>query len=172
MDLSTSGVALLALVAVVVFLLIYIVAGSGKSKRNAILIVGRSGTGENKSVGKTALLKQLKNNEQPKYGLLPSLVVNSAEINVNGKPVRVMDVPGMVPSLLEDLLDSAKGIVFMIDSSEIRDNARRDAEILHDVLTHGSIMKEKIPLLIFCNKSDLIASSSPDVSIGIRDLQR
>jgi len=64
MDLSTSGFALLALVAVIVLLLIYAAAGSGKSKRNAILIVGRSGTGENKSVGKTALLKQLKNSEQ------------------------------------------------------------------------------------------------------------
>mmetsp|Transcript_25286 Transcript_25286/g.36397 ORF Transcript_25286/g.36397 Transcript_25286/m.36397 type:complete len:83 (+) Transcript_25286:52-300(+) len=64
MDLSTSGFALLALVAVIVLLLIYVAAGSGKSKRSAIMIVGRSGTGENKSVGKTALLKQLKNSEQ------------------------------------------------------------------------------------------------------------
>lgn len=100
---------------------------------------------------------------QPMYGLVSSLEVNRARFEVNGKPVEVADIPGLLPSLLEEALDEARCVIFVVDCSRIDLEARRDAELLHEVLTHDTVFTNKTPVLVFCNKFDLPSASSPEV---------
>ncbi|KAK9932217.1 hypothetical protein M0R45_019463 [Rubus argutus] len=89
------------------------------------------------------------------------------EKSKNGKlePVHLVDVPGH--SLLRPKLDETSclkqlGIVFVVDALEFLPNLRAASEYLYDILTKASVVKKRIPILILCNKIDIVTAHSKE----------
>lgn len=135
---------------------------SRRDTRNAVLIVGISGDSDAPAVGKTALFKALRYGELPKHGTVPSMSVNDATFVPHGlsqsaPPLRWIDFPGH-PRLrykLHSYIKMAKCIVFVVDGQRFTAQARKDAELLYDILTDPFVADRCTPLLVFCNKSDV-----------------
>jgi signal recognition particle receptor subunit beta len=71
---------------------------------------------------------------------------------------RVVDIPGhqRVRYMLRDYLPGASAIVFLVDS--VNFEVRPVAEYLYDLFTNKIIRKKKMPILIACNKKDIITA--------------
>lgn len=129
-----------------------------KDKRDTLLLVGISGESDSPSVGKTSLFTVLRDGVFPKYGTVPSMQPNQAQIWLpdTNLLVNVVDYPGH-PRLLYKLteyLSRAKGIIFVVDGELFTAQARRDAALLHDILTNPVVANKATPVLIFINKTD------------------
>nr|KAJ3420964.1 hypothetical protein HK105_004842 [Polyrhizophydium stewartii] len=78
---------------------------------------------------------------------------------------RLVDLPGheKLRFKLGEYLDSAKGILFVVDSSKIRrdDTVRAAAELLYDILSDPVAVDGDLPMLVLCNKSDELLALSP-----------
>lgn len=139
-----------------------------RDTRNAVLILGISGENDNPAVGKTAIFKALRNGWLPKHGTVPSMTVNDAIFIPHGtsqptNALRWIDFPGH-PRLRHKLhayLSIAKCIVFVIDATLFTAQARKDAELLFEILTHPVVSAKATPLLVFCNKSDSPLHAKP-----------
>ena len=72
-----------------------------------------------------------------------------------------MDVPGhpRVRHKFEEYADRTRGIVFVVDSAEFLSQKTEIAEQLYEVLTNAVLQKQRVPLLLACNKSDLGAKA-------------
>lgn len=144
-----------------------------RDDRDAILILGISGDGDAPAVGKTALFKQLKNGRQPAFGTTTSMQPNDATFSPSSHEncsIRWVDFPGH-PRLrpkLSQYLTKARGIVFVVDGSRFFAQARRDAELLYEVLTNATVSKKATPILIVANKADLTPTSVTPASIRTR----
>lgn len=57
-----------------------------------------------------------------------------------------------------DFLPVTRSIVFVIDSTSVSRQIRPVAEYLYDVLAKPIVQKQRIPVLIACNKSDMITA--------------
>jgi signal recognition particle receptor subunit beta len=57
-----------------------------------------------------------------------------------------------------DFLPVTRCIVFVIDSTSISRQIRPVAEYLYDVLAKPVVQKQRTPVLITCNKSDMITA--------------
>ncbi|XP_076945244.1 uncharacterized protein LOC143616241 [Bidens hawaiensis] len=132
---------------------------------NTIVLTGLSGG------GKTVLFYQLRDGSshqgtvtsmEPNEGLF---VLNS-ETSKKGKikVVHLVDVPGhsRLRPKLDKYLSRAAGIVFVVDAVEFLPNCRAASEYLYDILTKASVVKNKIPLLIFCNKVDKVTAHTKE----------
>lgn len=135
-----------------------------RDNRNAVLILGISGESDAPAVGKTAIFNALRYGSLPKHGTVPSMVVNDATFNPSGTsqstpPLRWIDFPGhdRLRHTLNSYLAVAKCIVFVIDAQRFTAQARKDAQLLFDVLTNPVVADKATPLLVFCNKSDTAA---------------
>lgn len=133
---------------------------TGRDTRDAAVIVGISGEGDAPAVGKTALFKALRYGQQPKYGTTPSMVVNEGIFSPKQATppllVRWVDFPGH-PRLrpkLSEYLRQARCVLFVADIGRFTAQARRDADLLHDVLTHPVVVKRATPVAIVLNKCD------------------
>ncbi|KAI0565705.1 Signal recognition particle receptor beta subunit [Gracilaria domingensis] len=129
-----------------------------RDRRNSLLLLGISGESDASSVGKTSLFTVLRDGVFPKYGTVPSMQPNEADIYLPGTNacVPIVDYPGH-PRLhykLPEYLLRAKCIVFVIDGELFTAQARRDATFLHDILTSPGVAKNATPILIFINKTD------------------
>lgn len=134
---------------------------SKRDKRNAVLILGISGDSAEPAVGKTALFKALRDGALPKHGTVPSMAVNDQVFVPHGTAqsdpaLRWIDFPGhaRLRHRLRAHLAVAKCIVFVVDAQRFAMQARKDAELLFEVLTDPVVARNATPLLIFCNKSD------------------
>ncbi|MED6140552.1 hypothetical protein PIB30_094266 [Stylosanthes scabra] len=107
-----------------------------RAKSNTIVLTGLSGA------GKTVLFYQKRKT----------------------KPVHVVDVPGhsRLRPKLDEYLPQAAGIVFVVDALDFLPNCRSASEYLYDILTKGSVVKKKIPLLILCNKTDKVTAHTKE----------
>eukprot|EP00188_Purpureofilum_apyrenoidigerum_P000947 Plantae.Rhodophyta-Purpureofilum_apyrenoidigerum.ctg14803.p1 GENE.Plantae.Rhodophyta-Purpureofilum_apyrenoidigerum.ctg14803~~Plantae.Rhodophyta-Purpureofilum_apyrenoidigerum.ctg14803.p1 ORF type:complete len:261 (-),score=49.30 Plantae.Rhodophyta-Purpureofilum_apyrenoidigerum.ctg14803:573-1355(-) len=159
-NLVGPAVALVVLVLMVLTVVLVLRRRSADAKGDTLVIVGRSAVGEEPAVGKTALFKQLKHGEQPPYGLVTSVQPNISTLVVEGKDLKAIDVPGMVPSMLRETLGQARAVVFVLDASRVDQQARSDAEFLYDVLTNDFVVRRRVPVLVFCNKADLYSAST------------
>jgi signal recognition particle receptor subunit beta len=141
------------------FLLRFIFSKGLSSGGNAFLFLGLSGS------GKTALLCWLKD------GTLPETVTSIKEndctftLGSKGTSVRVVDFPGnqRLRSRLETFLPAARGIVYLIDSVESRAQLAQNAQFLFDLFTNKTQNKRRTPILIACNKTEMITAKSKDV---------
>ncbi|GIL76514.1 hypothetical protein Vretimale_6020 [Volvox reticuliferus] len=138
------------------FLLLILKFVSGKKRGNTVLLVGPC------NGGKTTLFYCLKD------GSTGAITVASMQENEgwcqvrNDKDrvvgsVRVMDLPGhpRLRSKLEHYLKNASAVVLVIDSADITPNKTEAAEDLFEVLTHPTVARRRLPVLLACNKSDL-----------------
>lgn len=132
---------------------------TSRDLRNSVLILGISGEADSPGPGKTSLFNVLRYGSLPKHGTLPSMIVNEATFETTGlsNPVGWVDFPGhpLLRHQLPQYLATAKCIVFVIDIATFSTHARKDAQLLYYVLTSPSVAKSNIPVLLFCNKSDL-----------------
>lgn len=144
-----------------------------RNNRNVMLLLGISGDGDEPAVGKTVLFKFLKNGRQPEHGTTPSMQPNDDVFTVSSSDnlsTRWVDFPGhpRLRTKLGEYLDKAQGIVFVIDGSRFSAQARRDAELLFQVMTNKTVSKYSTPVLILANKSDITPPSINPASIRTR----
>eukprot|EP01133_Synstelium_polycarpum_P001178 gene1178-1355_t len=96
-----------------------------------------------------------------------SIAPNKGQYKGSKKTAALVDIPGhekMKPSLPQHLA-AAACVVYLIDSSTFMSNSTREAQALYDILVESNVYEKKIPMLIFCNKTDL------DSSIAESDIQ-
>ncbi|KAF9626674.1 hypothetical protein IFM89_038769 [Coptis chinensis] len=136
-----------------------------RTKSNTVILAGLSGS------GKTLLFYQLRDGSSHQ-GTVTSMdpnegtfVLHSESAKVGKiKPVHVIDVPGhsRLRTKLDEYLPQAAGLVFVVDALDFLPNCRGAAEYLYDILTKGSVVKKKIPVLILCNKTDKVTAHTKE----------
>nr|CAB3495668.1 unnamed protein product [Digitaria exilis] len=74
------------------------------------------------------------------------------------------DVPGhaRLKPKLDEVLPKAAGLVFVVDAQDFLSTMQDAAEYLYDTLTKASVVKKKVPVLIFCNKTDKVTAHSKE----------
>ncbi|RLN17524.1 signal recognition particle receptor subunit beta-like [Panicum miliaceum] len=80
------------------------------------------------------------------------------------RPVHIVDVPGhaRLKTKLDEVLPKAAGVVFVVDAQDLLSSMQAAAEYLYDTLTKASVVKKKVPVLIFCNKTDKVTVHSKE----------
>ncbi|AQK52212.1 hypothetical protein Zm00014a_035809 [Zea mays] len=153
-----------AVVAVTILLLI--VASCLKSSRpNTIVLSGLSGS------GKTTIYYQLRDGSSHQ-GTVTSMEENSDTFVLHSeqerkdkvKPVHIIDVPGhaRLKPKLDEVLPKAAAVVFVVDAQDFLSSMQAAAEYLYDILTKATVVKKKVPVLIFCNKTDKVTAHSKE----------
>ncbi|EFH59780.1 predicted protein, partial [Arabidopsis lyrata subsp. lyrata] len=79
-------------------------------------------------------------------------------------PVHLVDVPGhsRLRPKLEEFLPQAAAIVFVVDALEFLPNCRAASEYLYDILTNANVVKNKISVLLCCNKTDKLTAHTKE----------
>jgi signal recognition particle receptor subunit beta len=75
------------------------------------------------------------------------------------KKVHVIDISGNLRQRQRNFhiyKTSAKAIIFVIDSTTIEKDIKRVSDYLYDILRDKYLQYQRLSLLIFCNKQDLI----------------
>ncbi|VVA99528.1 unnamed protein product [Arabis nemorensis] len=136
-----------------------------RTKSNTVLLSGLSGS------GKTVLFYQLRDGSTHQ-GAVTSMEPNEGTFVLHTenikkgktKPVHLVDVPGhsRLRSKLEEYLPRAAAIVFVVDALEFLPNCRAASEYLYDILTNTSVVKNKIPVLLCCNKTDKVTAHTKE----------
>ncbi|CAG8432916.1 4745_t:CDS:2 [Diversispora eburnea] len=138
---------IIALFVVTIFI-VFINLFTNRTKKDTFLILGQSDS------GKTLLYVKLRYKQSTQTHT--SMKENEGYIMIedNGKPlikepIHIVDVPGHEKLRFKflDFVPITRGIIFLIDSSTCVKN---------------DISKRKIPILIACNKSDLITALPPE----------
>lgn len=84
------------------------------------------------------------------------------------KKIPLIDIPGNLRIRQRDLnvnKNSAKAIIFIIDSTTIKQESKDVSDYLYDILREKSFRQQRLPLLIFCNKQDISNDSESIDSI-------
>ncbi|KAG7555310.1 Signal recognition particle receptor beta subunit [Arabidopsis suecica] len=140
-------------------------------KTNIVLFSGLSGS------GKTMLFNRLRDRSSHR-GVVTSMEPNEGtsvlhtkitmvekdlHFGFSGitKPVHLLDVPGHSPKL-EEYLPLATALVFVVDAMDFLPNCRAASEYLYDILTNASVVTNKIPVLLCCNKTDKVTAYTKD----------
>ncbi|CAD6269200.1 unnamed protein product [Miscanthus lutarioriparius] len=153
-----------AVVALTVLLLI-VASCLKSSKPNTIVLSGLSGS------GKTTIFYQLRDGSSHQ-GTVTSMEENNDTFVLHSeqerkgkvKPVHVVDVPGhsRLKPKLDEVLPKAAGVVFVVDAQDFFSSMQAAAEYLYDILTKATVVKKKVPVLIFCNKTDKVTAHSKE----------
>lgn len=95
-----------------------------------------------------------------------TFVLHSEEERQKGKlkPVHVVDVPGhaRLKPKLDEVLPKSAGVVFVVDAQDFLSSMQAAAEYLYDILTKAAVVKKKVPVLVFCNKTDKVTAHSKE----------
>ncbi|CAO3676724.1 unnamed protein product [Rhizopus stolonifer] len=85
---------------------------------------------------------------------------NEGAILLSNKTFDLVDLPGheRVRFRYIDFLPVTQSIVFVVDSTTLNKQIRSVAEYLYDVLAKPQVQKNRTPVLIACNKSDMITA--------------
>nr|CAG4645770.1 EOG090X0C7N [Lynceus sp. MCZ IZ 141354] len=87
-----------------------------------------------------------------------SMKENTIDYFANEKKLKLIDVPGherVRYKFIDGYKNSAKGIIFMIDSATFTKDLRDVAEFLYILLTDGSLGSKVKSVIVLCNKQDL-----------------
>ncbi|KAI8819894.1 signal recognition particle receptor beta subunit-domain-containing protein [Fimicolochytrium jonesii] len=130
--------------------------------RDTVLIAGVSGA------GKTVLYTQLR------YGKTvethTSMEKNEGRFvpfgyaRKDARPIHIVDLPGH-EKLRYQYTEHASltgRVIFVIDSTTIAREIRSVAEYLYDILANRFTQHHEIPILMVCNKSDLLMALKPE----------
>lgn len=149
---TPEGLAIAILLTVALGLLLLLALGSGKKKRGSYVVI----TGPVNS-GKSTLFFQLRDGSEHN-GVVASMQQNEGVSSLpSGKNARILDIPGhhSFRTTLDKSLEGAAGVVFVVDAVEMSSRRVEEAEMLYEVLTNPSFYKQRLPLLIACNKADM-----------------
>ncbi|KAF8928363.1 hypothetical protein BGZ58_009701 [Dissophora ornata] len=130
------------------------IVGAKRNSKNTILLTGLP------FAGKTVIHYMIKNNKAVET--VTSMKENEANLVLTeGKaPIHIVDIPGheRLRFKFSEFMPIARAVVFVVDSSTASRQIRFLAEYLYDILGDKFAQDEKIPVLIACNKSDLLTS--------------
>ncbi len=87
-----------------------------------------------------------------------SLILENPSSDRPSKKIHVIDVPGNLRIRQRDFnanKSSAKAMIFVIDSTTIRNESKDVSDYLYDILREKTFRQQRLPLLIFCNKQDI-----------------
>lgn len=126
--------------------------GAGSKKRGGyVLLAGPVNS------GKSSLFFQLRDGSEHN-GVVASMQQNEGVCSLpSGKKARIMDVPGhhSFRTQLDKSLEGAAGVVFVVDAVEMSSRRVEEAEMLYEILTNPAFFKQRLPLLVACNKADM-----------------
>ena len=122
------GLAVVVLL-VVIWIVVRLFGGASRSSGSSVLFVGPC------DAGKTTLLLQLRDGTTHQ-GTVASMVMNEANVKVRGdmpnaRPIRIVDIPGhprLRNRLLDEQANSARGVVFLVDSVDFMPKKSEVAE--------------------------------------------
>eukprot|EP00123_Amoebidium_parasiticum_P000944 comp11894_c0_seq1/m.6541 comp11894_c0_seq1/g.6541 ORF comp11894_c0_seq1/g.6541 comp11894_c0_seq1/m.6541 type:complete len:251 (-) comp11894_c0_seq1:236-988(-) len=161
-DDETTALALLATVLVVVMTFVFfLVGGKAQARGNSVIFTGLQGA------GKTVLFTQLRDGR-----VLPTYTTQTAnqglirlsEETEDLKTLPVIDIPGhsrLHHDALNKWAPAARAVVFVVDSSTLRARILDVAGCLYDVLTQNVMHTRRVPVLVLCNKQDIMTSLEP-----------
>ncbi|XP_060761882.1 signal recognition particle receptor subunit beta [Neoarius graeffei] len=151
-------VALAVVIITIVFLRFFL---GTKKTRKAVLLVGLC------DAGKTLLFSRLLT------GRFIQTVTSITECKATYKAKKekatswtLVDIPGhdnLRAQFMEKFKDSARAIVFVVDSATFQKEVKDVAEFLYSVLTDSVLMKNAPTMLIACNKQDITMAKSAKV---------
>ncbi|PCH37841.1 nucleoside triphosphate hydrolase protein [Wolfiporia cocos MD-104 SS10] len=150
-------VASLAAAIIIMIALVLLTRRNSAARGDVILLVGLP------DAGKTAIMTTLTYKQT-----LPthtSMQANSVVVPLGDKSCRVIDIPGhpRIRDQFREYIPSARGIVFVVDSSTVSRNGPAAAEHLHQVMhaiTSLPPSKATPSLLILAHKCDLLKSTA------------
>jgi len=140
-------------------------SGARGARGNTVLLVGLC------NVGKTVLFLQLRDGKFRTTQTSMKENRDTFEVHSNHakegkrkKTITVVDVPGhqRLRSTLHDFLPTARSLVLVVDAVDFAEQTRPTAELLYDLLTNKNVTARKLPILIACNKKDLMTAVSND----------
>ncbi|KAG0368742.1 hypothetical protein BGZ54_001224 [Gamsiella multidivaricata] len=130
------------------------IAGRKRNSKNTILLTGLP------FAGKTAIHYMI--NFDKNVETVTSIKENEADVVLTeGKsPIHIVDIPGheRLRFKFSEFMPIARAVVFVVDSSTVARQTRILAEYLYDILADKFAQSERMPVLIACNKSDLLTS--------------
>ncbi|XP_045498459.1 signal recognition particle receptor subunit beta [Colias croceus] len=126
--------------------------------RNSVLLTGLS------DAGKTLLFVRLVYSQYRQT--FTSMKANVEEYITTNNTLRLVDLPGqerLRNKFFDQFKNSAKAIVYVVDSVTIQKEIRDVAEYLYTILVDPVIQSNCPPLLILCNKQDQPMSKGSQV---------
>ncbi|CAM4798962.1 unnamed protein product [Rotaria magnacalcarata] len=87
-----------------------------------------------------------------------SMTLENSSSDRPWKKIHVIDIPGNLRIRQRDFntnKSSAKAIIFVIDSTTIKEESKDVSDYLYDILREKSFRQQRLPILIFCNKQDI-----------------
>jgi len=139
-----------------------------RSSRRGVLIIGSCGS------GKTTLLAQLVHNKPVET--YTSMVENTGSyISSSGKLLHLIDIPGherVRAAVLEKSSNSARGVVYVVDSATVSKQVKDVADYLYKILSDPVLYNNRPSVLVVCNKQDvpLVKSSEGVQSLLEREI--
>ncbi|KAF4076778.1 hypothetical protein AMELA_G00219060 [Ameiurus melas] len=146
-------------IAVVIITIVFLRYFLGtKKSRNAVLLVGLCDS------GKSLLFSRLLTGTFVKT--VTSITENKATYRAKNEKATswtLVDIPGhdsLRTQLLEKFKESARAIVFVVDSAIFQKEVKDVAEFLYSLLTDSVVTKNAPTMLIACNKQDITMAKS------------
>ncbi|KAG8445532.1 hypothetical protein GDO86_010341 [Hymenochirus boettgeri] len=147
-----------ALLVVLLTLVLWKILRRSQTSRTAVLLLGVSDS------GKTLLFSRLVTGKYKKTQT--SITASSAVYrlkNDKGSSLTLVDIPGhesLRLQYLEQHKSSARALVFVVDSSAFQREVKEVAELLYQLLTDGTLLRNVPSILIACNKQDISMAKS------------
>ncbi|CAG9786624.1 unnamed protein product [Diatraea saccharalis] len=141
-------ITLLSVVILIFTLLIWWCFTRRRHQRTCILLAGLSDS------GKTLLFVRLAYSQ---YRQTFTSMKENVEEYITTKSLRLVDLPGqerLRNKFFDQYKNSAKAIIYVIDSVTIQKEIRDVAEYLYTILLDSVVRGNNPPLLILCNKQD------------------
>jgi Predicted GTPase len=82
------------------------------------------------------------------------------------KNIKIVDLPGedrLRNKFFDQYKSSAKGIVYVLDSSTVQKTLRDVAESLYVILADPQVQSSRVNILVCCNKQDQTLAKSSSV---------
>eukprot|EP00310_Coccolithus_braarudii_P014505 CAMPEP_0183338496 /NCGR_PEP_ID=MMETSP0164_2-20130417/5768_1 /TAXON_ID=221442 /ORGANISM="Coccolithus pelagicus ssp braarudi, Strain PLY182g" /LENGTH=231 /DNA_ID=CAMNT_0025508353 /DNA_START=48 /DNA_END=743 /DNA_ORIENTATION=- len=145
-----------------IFVLLFLCRGAGKSRGNKLVLFGPEGG------GKTALAMQIRfgrasptlTSMQSTAAMctLPGETIDSPP----GPSVELVDVPGSGRLRVQLLAEagSAGVLACVLDATSLQRQCKEAAGMIFDVLTNDLVVSRALPLLVVVNKNDVRGSAS------------
>ncbi|KAF9291914.1 hypothetical protein BGZ88_006666 [Linnemannia elongata] len=128
--------------------------GAKRNSKNTVLITGLP------FAGKTVIHYLI--NYDKAVETVTSIKENEADVVLTeGKPaIHMVDIPGheRLRFKFSEFMPIARAIVFVVDSATVPRQTRLLAEYLYDILSNKFTQEERIPVLIACNKTELLTA--------------
>jgi len=146
------------LVGILTLFVIYLWTRKKSGRRSAVLIAGPC------DGGKTLIFSRLVTAGKSGVDTFTSMQENLGHFQApnTGKKVTVVDMPGhdrIRYAALDKHKDSALGVVYVVDASNIKQGIRDTAEFLFKILSDPAVHSNRTPVLVACNKQDLVLSA-------------